>query len=316
MPTGPCRAVKLFATAWAFAVVAAVLLCGAVQAAGTSELAPGSVGWQGAGWLRVDFVSVGHGDAVLITSPVGKTVLIDGGLAEAGDTVADYVRSRTHTPIDLVLLTHRHADHLGGLAKVITRQGARSFMDAAFPHPSPAYDALIRVLEERHIPLREARRGRTIDLGGDTRLILLTPPEPLINGSRSDPNANSIVTRLEFGQVRMLLTGDAEAVTEAWLLDSKTDVRADVLKLAHHGSRYSSTSRFLQAVTPRVVIASCSAGNEPGHIHPDTLTRVGNTGARLYRTDVDGNITVWSDGRDVRVEAQKRRWDRGQEETR
>jgi competence protein ComEC len=291
----------------------AILLGGTPQVARTLAKASGVTPAASPGWLRVDFIAVGHGDAVLITSPAGKTVLIDGGLAEAGDTVADFVRSRTAAPIDLVLLTHRHADHLGGLARVIARQGARSFMDAAFPHPSPAYDALLRVIEERHIPLREARRGRTIDLGGEARLILLTPPEPLISGSRSDPNANSIVTRLEFGRIRMLLTGDAEAVTEAWLLDSKTDVRADVLKLAHHGSRFSSTSRFLQAVAPRVAIASCGPGNEPGHIHPDTLTRVENAGARLYRTDLDGNITVRSDGHDVKVEAQKQPWDRVRE---
>src|SRR5262245_32317690 len=110
--------------------------------------------------LRVDFIDVGHGDAILITSPVGKTVLVDGGGREAGEKVAAFVRARTSEPIDLVMLTHRHADHLGGLATVISRQGARAFMDAPFPHPSPAYDNLIRVLEQRRIPVREGQRGR------------------------------------------------------------------------------------------------------------------------------------------------------------
>lgn len=253
----------------------------------------------------MDFVAVGHGDAVLITSPTGKTVLIDGGLAEAGETVAAFVRSRTGAPIDLVMLTHRHADHLGGLATVIAQQGARAFMDAVYPHPSPAYAALIKLLEERHIPVREATRGRTIDLGGDTRLVLLTPPEPLITGSRSDVNANSVVARLEHGRVRMLLTGDAEAVTESWLLDSGADVRADVLKLAHHGSRYSSTARFLHAVSPRVVVVSCGPAGHSGDLRPETLARVGDIGAHVYRTDIDGRVTVFSDGRDISVETQQ-----------
>ncbi len=261
--------------------------------------------------LRVDFVDVGHGDAVLITSPTGKTALIDGGFADAGPRVAAFVRSRTRAPIDLVLLTHRHADHLGGLATVIGRQGARLFMDAVFPHPSPAYSALIRLLEERRIPIRKAERGRTIDLGGGARLVLLTPPDPLITGSRSDPNANSVVARLEFGQVRFLLTGDAESVTESWLLKANADVRADVLKLAHHGSRYSSTLRFLKAVSPRVAIASSGPLDQTGGIHSDTVTRVGKIGAALYRTDVDGNIGVWTDGIEIKVEAQKRPLERG-----
>ncbi len=232
-------------------------------------------------------------------------MLIDGGLAEAGDSVAAFVRSRTPAPLDLVLLTHRHADHLGGLGRVIAHQGARLFMDAVFPHPSPAYDALIRLLAERHIPVREAERGRVIDIGGGARVVLLTPPTPLITGSRSDANANSVVTRLEFGRVRVLLTGDAEAVTESWLLDSKADLRADVLKVAHHGSRYSSTARFLSAVRPSVAIVSGGPPTQVGHIHRDTIARIESIGARLYRTDLDGTITVRTDGRTVTVDTDK-----------
>ena len=290
-----------------------VLSCGAISrgaAAGPSwplasaELAQPSGQPRQPRQLRIDVMDVGHGDAILITSPAGKTVLIDGGLAEAGENVAAFVRARTREPLDLVLLTHRHADHLGGLGWVISRQGARLFMDAAFPHPSPAYDRLLRLLEERHIPVREAQRGRVIDLGGGARLVLLTPPDPLITGSRSDANANSVVTRLEFGRVRVLLTGDAEAVTEDWLLDSKVDLRADVLKVAHHGSRYSSSTRFLAAVRPRIAIASCGPLTQVGHIHPDTIARIEHIGARLYRTDRDGSVTVRTDGQSVTVETQ------------
>ena len=254
--------------------------------------------------LRVDFLAVGHGDAIFVTSPVGKTVLIDGGLAEAGPSVAEAVRARTAAPIDLVMLTHRHADHLGGLATVIDRQGARLFMDAAFPHPSPAYQALLTLLDDRRVPMRQAVRGRAIDLGGGVRMVLLTPPEPLITGSRSDVNANSLVVRLEHGRVRILLTGDAEAATEAWLLATGADVRADVLKLAHHGGRHSSTMRFLRAVAPRVAIASSGPERDSGggYLHPETRERVATVGARLLRTDLDGTITIWSDGQDVTVE--------------
>ncbi|MEP6652200.1 MAG: MBL fold metallo-hydrolase [Myxococcales bacterium] len=264
-----------------------------------------------AGMLRVDFVDVGHGDAVLITSPTGKTVLIDGGPATAGEAVARLVRSRTAAPLDLVLLTHRHSDHLGGLSRVIAGQGARLFMDAAVIHPSPAYDDLLLLLAERHIPVREAVRGRVIELGNDTaggaekaRLVLLTPPVPLITGSRSDVNANSVVARLEYGAIRMLFTGDAEAITEDWLISSRADLRADVLKLAHHGSRHSSTAPFLAAVRPSIAIVSCGPVAQQGPLREETTARVVHFGARLYRTDRDGTITVWTDGRNITVETQ------------
>ena len=251
------------------------------------------------GPLRVDFVAVAQGDATLITSPTGKTVLIDGGPKGMADRLLALVRERTAEPLDLVLLTHRHADHLGGLATVIAAQGARLYMDAPFVHPSPAYAALVRLLEAKKIPVREARRGRSIELGGGARLVLLTPPEPPIAGSHSDVNSNSVVARLEHGQVRILLAADAEAETEAWLLQRSADLKAAALKLAHHGSRHSSTPRFLRAVSPELVIISCGPGNAYDHPHPQTLARLARMGARILRTDEHGTITLWSDGRQI-----------------
>jgi competence protein ComEC len=259
--------------------------------------------WAGEPRLRVDFVAVGQGDAVLITSPAGKTVLIDGGPSEAGERLAAFVAARTRAPLDLVLLTHRHADHLGGLGAVIRRQGARLFMDAPRAHPSPAYAALLRTLEERRIPVRDAVAGRTIDLGGGARLVLLGPPAPPLTGTRSDVNANSVVARLEHGQVRMLLTGDAEAPTERWLLHTGVDLRASVLKVAHHGSRYASSAAFLAAVAPAIAVVSCGIGNEYHHPHQATIARLQRQGARVLRTDQDGTVTVSSDGRAVSVES-------------
>jgi competence protein ComEC len=256
--------------------------------------------------LRVDFITVGQGDAALITSPTGKTVLIDGGPAEAREALAAFIARRTPAPIDLVLLTHPHADHLGGLAEVVRRQGARLFMDAPIDpprsHPSPAYAALLVVLEQRAVPVRHAVAGRVIDLGGGARLVLLGPPAPPLAGTRSDVNANSVVARLEHGQVRMLFTGDAELPTERWLLASGADLRASVLKVGHHGSRYSSGAAFLAAVSPSLAVVSCGAGNAYHHPHQPTLERLQRRGVRVLRTDLDGTVSVSSDGRAVAVE--------------
>lgn len=261
-----------------------------------------------AGWptaaapkLRVEFLSVGQGDAALVTSPEGKRVLIDGGPRQAAPKLLH--RLRGHGPLDLVVLTHRHADHLGGLEAVVRGPGTRLYMDAPFPHPSPAYAALLRALEERKVAVRQATRGRTIDLGGQARLVLLTPPEPAITGSRSDVNANGLVIRLEHRKVAVLFAGDAEPPTERWLLSTGVPLRAAALKVAHHGGASSSSLRFLRAVKPDVAVISVGANNPYGHPAPATLARLAQVGARIYRTDRDGTIVLESDGERLEVVA-------------
>jgi beta-lactamase superfamily II metal-dependent hydrolase len=246
-------------------------------------------------------MDVGQGDAALVTSPAGKTVLIDGGLAEAGDTVVALLNARGIAMLDLVFLTHRHADHLGGLRAVVDKHGTRMFLDAPYPHEIQEYARLLALLDRQHVPVRQAERGRTIDLGEGARLTLLGPPEPPITNPRSDVNANSVVSRIDFGKVGVLFAADAEAQTERWLLDSQAKLRAAVLKVPHHGSRYSSTPKFLQAVQPLVAVVSVGAGNEYHHPDAQTLDRLARMGTRVFRTDIDGSIAIESDGEKIEV---------------
>jgi competence protein ComEC len=253
------------------------------------------------GALRVDFIDVGQGDAALVTSPAGKTVLIDGGPRRSAPALIRFLSARVHRPLDLILLSHRHEDHLGGLAAVVGEIGARSFLDAPVPHAGSAYAALMRALEAHGVAARQATRGRKIDLGAGAAITLLGPPEPAITGSRSDVNANSVVARLTYGGVSMLFAGDAEAPTEAWLLASGAELRSSVLKVAHHGSRYASGAAFLRAVGARVAIVSVGAGNEYGHPAAQTLDRLARGGASVYRTDMDGDVSIEADGRSIQI---------------
>jgi beta-lactamase superfamily II metal-dependent hydrolase len=200
-----------------------------------------------------------------------------------------------------VLLTHRHEDHLGGIADVVRAVPVRMFMDAPFPHPSKVYENLLMTLHERHVIVREATDGRTIDVGGGATITLIGPPDPPIAHSRSDVNANSVVARLDYQAVGVLFAADAEPQTERWLLTSSARLPAQVLKVAHHGGRYSSTAPFLSAVAPRIAVISVGEPNGYGHPTPEALGRLERAHAHVFRTDRDGTVTIETDGARIEV---------------
>ncbi len=149
--------------------------------------------------------------------------------------------------------------------------------------------------------MRQAERDRTIDIGGGATITLLTPPDPPIAHSRSDVNANSVIVRLDYRAVGVLFAADAEPQTERWLLTSGARLPAQVLKVAHHGGRYSSTAKFLRAVSPQAAVISVGVVNEYGHPTPEAIGRLERAHARVYRTDQDGTVTVETDGARIQV---------------
>src|SRR4029077_16789691 len=166
----------------------------------------------------------------------------------------------------------------------------------------PAYQRALDVVRRRCIPWRKAVRGESFDLGPATHVKILAPEVPLLAGTASDINNNSVVLRVEFGRLAILLTGDAQSEAEARLLShGGTDLRADILKVGHHGSAYSSTPAFLAAVHPKIAIISCGLQNVFGHPSPRTLAALRAAGATIYRTDLDGGIMVDADSRVIRA---------------
>jgi beta-lactamase superfamily II metal-dependent hydrolase len=261
--------------------------------------------------LTVYFFDVGQGDAALIVSPEGKTVLIDGGPPESGPALARMVKALTHGPLDLVVLTHAHLDHLGGMVDVLEAVGAKRFMEPGFSHPSHAYELLLRYVEA-HVPQvmraeldpQRPTHPVSVTLGPSTRLTLLwprRPVDPFLEGTRSDPNANSLVLHLRHAQTAFLFAGDAEAETESQLLRHPKTLRAQVLKVAHHGSSHSTGVRFLMAVRPQLAVVSSGAGNPYGHPAAETLGRMARWRVRVLRTDQGGEVVIRSNGRRVWV---------------
>jgi len=246
----------------------------------------------------VDIIAVGHGDSILITSAAGKSLLIDGGEAEAAPAILSVLRARSVCPLDLILLTHPHSDHLGGLGPVVKECGARRFMDSGYPHESRIYAHLLEILEQRGVPMARAEAGRQIDLGSGAVLTLFGPPQPFLQEGPDAVNANSVVSRLQVGGTSVLLAGDANVTEETWLLGRGLSLRSTVLKVAHHGSRTSSTAEFLTAVAPRLAIIS-NWPDAPKHPHPETLRRLAAARARVLETAREGTIHLELDGETV-----------------
>ncbi len=259
------------------------------------------------GQLTVYFLDVGQGDAALIVSPTGKSVLVDAGPPEAGRDLSRRLAALLDGPVDLAIISHPHLDHLGGLPAVLDRPGARRYMDPGFEHATSAYRELLRKVAALEVPLLEPELAEdggpfTLELGGGAKLTVLWPRRPkeaFLSGTRSDANANSIVLRLDHGEVSFLFTGDAEADTESRLLRSGQRLSATVLKAPHHGSRHSSQAPFLERVKPEVVVVSCGRNNEYRHPHEHALRRFRAVGAHVLRTDVDGDLVAVSDGQSV-----------------
>ena len=250
--------------------------------------------------FRVDVLDVGQGDAILLRSPSGKTVLIDAATGQKGEAALPALQALGVTSLDLVIATHPHSDHIGGLDEVLSALPAKLYLDNGLPHDTATYNKLMELVESKKIPYKAAKVGQTYNLGGGAKLTVLNPAGDPITGTRSDLNANSVVVRATYGSTCMLFMGDAEAETEERLLANKLE-SCDVLKAAHHGSGYASTAPFLAAVAPQVVLVSVGEGNSYGHPDPSALDRYAAAKSEVYRTDLQGALHVESDGTTIQM---------------
>jgi competence protein ComEC len=287
------------------------------------------------GELTVRILDVGpiNGDSILITSPAGKTVLIDAGDTTKGKNVVEALKRNNVQQLDYFIATHPHPDHIGGAAEVfkavkvlnvidngqppsVAQQAAAPPKQANTKKPPPPtskstktasltkfYDDYKAAVSSSGAHYENAKPGTKYDLGGGTLLTILAPSEPLFTKDKmttggNEANANSIVARLDYGSFSMMLAGDAEEQTEHRLLTKELDLRSRVLKIGHHGSKYASSANFLNRVQPEVAIVSCGAWNRYGHPSQAVLDRLraANPNVKLYRTDLQGEITITTRG--------------------
>lgn len=286
------------------------------------------------GELQVHILDVGpvEGDAILIISPGGKSILIDAGDAGKGKVVLEALKRYKVERLDYFIATHPHPDHLGGADEVLNGIKVANMIDngvdlstpapvvatkpgkgkAAAPPPPPPkkktktindfFDEYQAALKKNGAQYEKAQPGKKYDLGGGAILTVLAPSDPFFNkdqmkGGGNDTNANSIVLKLDYGDFSMLFMGDAESQTEERLLGKvDLDLKAKVIKIGHHGSKYASSENFLKRVQPESAIISDGAWNRYGHPAQSVLDRLKAANAKVYRTDLQGEVTLTTKG--------------------
>lgn len=252
---------------------------------------------QSEGKLKVVFLNVGQGDATFIETPSGIQILIDGGagsrvLGELSRIMSLYDRS-----IDVVVATHTDADHIGGLTEVLRRYDVSMVIENGMTADTKIWRELDELIRDEGSMRYTAVAGQRLVLGGGAHLDILGPMTGEREALTSKANDVMIVSRLVYGENEVLLTGDIERDDEVRLVASGVDLQSDVLKVAHHGSKNSSTDLFLERVRPTVAVISVGESNRYGHPSKEALDRLRKIGARLLRTDTGGRIKITLDGK-------------------
>ena len=246
---------------------------------------------------RVHFINVGQGDSILIQSPNGKAMLIDGGIKGEGDNVVAYIREQGVSELDYVVATHPDADHIGGLIDVLNSISIKNFIDSGKVHTSQTYEEMITLIGDKNIPYIVPTIGQQIALDDELNITVLSADE-----SASDNNEASIVLKASYGDISFLLTGDAGIEMEQQMMATQ-NVQATILKAGHHGSNTSSSPAFIEAVSPEATILSYGQDNKYGHPHFEVIESLQAVGSKIYGTAEEGHIVVTTDGKSYSVNA-------------
>lgn len=244
---------------------------------------------------KVTFFDVGQGDAIFIETSQAHQILIDGGpsgkiLEKLSAEMPFYDRS-----LDLIILTHPEKDHMTGLIEVLKRYRVDYILWTGVKRNTSEYEEWKNALEKEKAPIRIARAGQKVR-AAEAVFDILYPLEILEGTELKDSNNTSVVVRLSFGKTSFLFTGDIYQSGEKNLMAKRNDLSSDVLKLAHHGSKTSSSEEFLKRVLPAIAVAQAGKDNPYGHPHQEVLARLISIGSKILRTDEMGDIKIISDG--------------------
>lgn len=245
--------------------------------------------------LRIFFIDVGQGDSTLIITPDKKTVLIDGGGSDSFDVgekvLLPYLLDRRILKIDYVLISHFDTDHCGGILTIMEKVKVKNIIISEQAEHSENYERFKKLMIHKKIRLIEVKKGDKIKIGRYSEFKILFPTSRLL--SENPLNNNSIVAQFNYNNFKMLFTGDIEKLAEQQILKAeKAEIRADILKVAHHGSKTSSIPEFIKAVRPKIALIGVGKNNTFGHPNQQTIKNLENIKCRIYRTDLQGEIII------------------------
>lgn len=262
--------------------------------------------------LRVTFLDVWQGDSILIQTPQEKIILIDGGQSsneeynsffDAGrDVVVPYLLERGVKHIDVLVLSHAHRDHVGGLISVLEKFSVGRVLDSGYVHTTEVYERFLELVKEKNIPYSNPRSGDRLLWDKGLHVVVLNPPEEFYSGDDAC-NENSLVIKVEYQDVAFLFTGDIGIAAKRFLVKIFPErLKSDVLKVSHQGSDSSFLEAFLKETSPCVGIISVGKGNHFGHPGDKILEFFRIEGLEIYRTDQDGFIELSTDGKSLKID--------------
>lgn len=245
--------------------------------------------------LRIFFIDVGQGDSTLIITPDKKMVLIDGGGSDSFDVgekvLLPYLLDRRILKVDYVLISHFDTDHCGGILTIMEKVKVKNIIISEQAEHSENYERFKKLMIHKKIRLIEVKKGDKIKIGRYSEFKILFPTSRLL--SENPLNNNSIVAQFNYNNFKMLFTGDIEKLAEQQILKAeKAEIRADILKVAHHGSKTSSIPEFIKAVKPKIALIGVGKNNTFGHPNQQTIKNLENIKCRIYRTDLQGEIII------------------------
>lgn len=246
--------------------------------------------------LSIKMLDVGQGDALLIRT-AEQVILIDSGDVDERQRLLAILKKEGISTIDKLIITHPHADHLGGADMIFKNFIVKEVYDNGQITNTKLYRTYLKTIKMNKIAYKQLYAGDILDFGGGVSFKVFNPRKEMIENS-DNLNGNSIVGKLTYCKFSMLFTGDSEAESEELMLKTYgKELKSDILKSPHHGSKTSSNSKYLKLVAPDAVLISLGVGNEYGHPHKATLQKYKKLNMKIYRTDQNGTITVQSDGK-------------------
>lgn len=252
------------------------------------------------GVLEISYLDVGQGDAVYIKVN-DFDILIDAGPKSDSDKLMQQLEEKNIDDFEIVIATHPHEDHIGGMTKVFEKYDVKSFYMPKATNTTKTFENMMKAVSNEGLNVNVIKEGTSFELGEGARIDVYSP----IQESYDDLNDYSPIMKLTYGNKAFIFTGDAEKVAEEEVVKKyANELKADVIKFGHHGSSTSSTKEFIEAISPKYGIISCGLDNSYGHPHRETLKIIEKMGIEAYRTDKEGQITITSDGNNIEIETQ------------